>query len=85
MVSVPSWELFNQQNESYKQTILGDEEARVAVEAANSMGWESFIGLSGIMIGMDSFGASAPAKDLYNHFGITTEKVVSAIRKQLNN
>jgi transketolase len=85
VVSVPSWELFNQQNESYKQTILGDEEARVAVEAANSMGWESFIGLSGIMIGMDSFGASAPAKDLYNHFGITTEKVVSAIRKQLNN
>ena len=75
VVSMPSWELFEQQDTQYKHSILGTA-PRIAIEAASSMGWHKWIGDQGSFIGMDSFGASAPEKDLYQHFGITVEMLI---------
>lgn len=77
VVSIPCWELFDAQDETYRNTVLGSV-PRIAVEAACSMGWERYIGMGGQFIGMRSFGASAPAEVLYQHFGITAEAVVEA-------
>ncbi len=82
VISMPCWELFEQQTQSYKNTILGSG-LRVAIEAACSFGWEKWIGADGIFIGMQSFGASAPAQDLYQHFGITAEIAVKRILQKL--
>ncbi len=78
VVSVPCFELFDEQSPDYQASVLGTEPVRVAIEAAVPMGWERFIGADGIFIGMHGFGASAPAADLYRHFGITTDAVVTA-------
>jgi len=77
VVSMPCWELFEAQPEAYRNTILGTV-PRVAVEAASGFGWDKWIGQGGAFIGMRGFGASAPAQDLYKHFGITAEAVASA-------
>jgi transketolase len=77
VVSVPCWELFDAQDEAYRNTVLGSV-PRVAVEAASPMGWERYIGMGGRFIGMRGFGASAPADALYQHFGITVDAVVEA-------
>jgi transketolase len=77
VVSMPCWELFDAQPPDYKAAVLGAV-PRVAVEAASPFGWERYIGAGGAMIGMTGFGASAPAEDLYRHFGITAEKVAEA-------
>lgn len=77
VVSMPCWELFDAQNAEYKAKVLGDA-PRVAVEAASGFGWERYLGEKGQFIGMDSFGESAPAPDLYNHFNITADAVVAA-------
>lgn len=79
VVSMPCWELFEQQSDAYKHDTLGDG-VRVAVEAGLQMGWDRYIGASGAFIGMTGFGASAPAEDLYKHFGITAEAVVEAVK-----
>jgi transketolase len=83
VVSMPSWELFARQDRSYRDQVLGPQNARVAVEAALEFGWERWIGPDGAFIGMKGFGASAPAPDLYNHFGITAEAVVEAVKARL--
>ena len=77
VVSMPCWELFEQQPEDYRRQVLG-EAPRVAVEAAMPFGWERWIGENGRFIGMHGFGASAPAPQLYAHFGITAENVAKA-------
>lgn len=82
VVSMPCFELFAQQSEAYKKEVLGSG-VRVGIEAAIRMGWDSVIGSDGIFIGMRSFGASAPAPDLYKHFGITAEAVVAEVLKKL--
>ncbi|HAU29067.1 MAG TPA: transketolase [Rhodospirillaceae bacterium] len=79
VVSVPCTSLFEEQDEDYKTRILGHEPIRMAVEAAVRFGWDRFIGSSGIFIGMPGFGESAPCEELFNHFGITIEAIVSAI------
>lgn len=77
VVSMPCWELFDQQPESYQQEVLGDGSVlKIACEAAVGMGWEKWIGRQGIFIGMDGFGASAPAPQLYEKFGITSAAIV---------
>jgi transketolase len=77
VVSMPSWELFDQQRADYRERVLPSSvRARVAVEAGAKMGWEHYVGLDGAVVGMDSFGASAPAEVLFEKFGITAEKVV---------
>ncbi|MBX6321464.1 MAG: transketolase [Rhodospirillaceae bacterium] len=80
VVSLPCWELFDEQPEVYRAAVLGPERARVAVEAASSFGWERHIGRHGAFVGMSGFGASAPAGDLYRHFGITAEAVAAAVK-----
>ena len=82
VVSMPSWNLFEEQDDDYKETVLGHG-IRVAVEAAVQMGWEKYIGSDGCFIGMSSFGASAPASELYKHFGITVDAIVEAVKNKL--
>jgi transketolase len=84
VVSMPSWELFGQQPREYRRSVLGAA-PRVAVEAAVSLGWERWIGEDGAFIGMSSFGASAPARDLYQKFGITPEEVAATAIRLLAN
>jgi transketolase len=84
VVSMPSWELFEQQDESYRDGVLPPEvTARVSVEQASTFGWERYVGLTGTRIGMKTFGASAPLKELQTKFGFTSEHVVKAARAQL--
>ena len=81
VVSMPSWELFAEQPLEYRESVLPSEVARrVAVEAGSSFGWERYIGTEGKMIGIDTFGESAPYEELYEHFGITVEKIVEAVQ-----
>jgi transketolase len=83
VVSVPSFELFDQQNEEYQAEVLGDGHVKVAIEAAVRMGWDRFIGSDGIFIGMHGFGASAPCEKLYEHFGITARHTADAALERL--
>tara|TARA_A100001037_G_scaffold236527_1_gene215561 strand:- start:780 stop:2756 length:1977 start_codon:yes stop_codon:yes gene_type:complete len=83
VVSLPCWELFDEQTDDYRLTVLGENTFKVAIEAAISMGWEKYIGPDGVFIGMSSFGASAPAGDLFSHFKITADEVVLAVKKRL--
>ncbi len=83
VVSMPSWELFEQQDQAYKDAVLPPSvTARVAVEMASPMGWASYTGLTGNIIGMRSFGASAPLKDLQPRFGFVLENIVAAAKEQ---
>jgi transketolase len=82
VVSMPSWELFDDQDEKYKEDVLGNT-VRVAVEAGISQGWDKYILSNGGFIGMTGFGASAPAPELYKHFGITSENVVKSVKERL--
>jgi transketolase len=82
VVSLPCWELFSTQDSSYREAVLGSG-LRVGIEAAGGFGWERWVGADGIFIGMSGFGASAPAEDLYRHFGITPETVAKAVRERL--
>ena len=84
VVSVPCFELFFAQPASYRHAVIGDA-PRVAVEAAIRQGWDTIIGTDGAFVGMASFGASAPYKDVYKHFGITTEAVVNAALGAIGN
>jgi len=77
VVSMPCWELFETQPDAYRAKVLGTA-PRIGVEAAVRLGWDRWIGENGRFIGMSSFGASAPAPDLYNYFGITPEAVTTA-------
>ena len=79
VVSMPCWELFDAQSPEYRAEVLGDA-PRIAVEAAVQMGWERYLGENGVFIGMSSFGASAPYKELYEKFGITVDAVVAAAK-----
>jgi transketolase len=81
VVSLPCWELFDEQDNAYREHVLPSKvSARVACEAASGFGWEKWLGNTGKFIGMNSFGASGPAKQLFQHFGITTEAIVTAAR-----
>ncbi len=82
VVSVPSFELFARQDDTYRATVIGTAKVKVAVEAAVRQGWDSLIGNDGIFVGMNSFGASAPYKELYAHFGITAEAIVEGALKR---
>ncbi|EEE43072.1 transketolase [Roseibium alexandrii] len=84
VVSVPSFELFEAQSADYKEAVIGSSPVKVAVEAGIRMGWDRFIGNDGLFIGMTGFGASAPYKELYEHFGITKDAVVAAAKENLN-
>jgi transketolase len=81
---MPSWELFEAQPQSYRDTVLPpDVTARVVVEAASPIGWDRYAGAKGEIIAMRGFGASAPAGQLAEKFGFTVEAVLAAARRQL--
>ena len=81
VVSMPSWDIFEHQDEAYRQQVLPREvKARVAVEQASTFGWSQYVGPTGKVIGMHTFGASAPIKELMKKFGFSPDKVVEAAR-----
>jgi len=80
VVSMPCWELFEQQGEDYRAQVLGAA-PRIGIEAAVRFGWDRYIGAAGVFIGMSGFGASAPGPDVYKHFNITADAVVAAAAK----
>lgn len=82
VVSMPSTELFDAQPIDYQEQVLG-KAPRIAVEAASKFGWEKYVGLEGDIIGMDGFGASGPAEELYKYFGLTVEEVADAVKNCL--
>lgn len=84
VVSLPCWELFEQQSSDYQWEVLGDA-PRVGVEAGVDFGWNKWLGSNGQFIGMSGFGASGPAEQLYEHFGITAENVADAARRVTGN
>jgi transketolase len=80
---MPCWELFEEQDEDYRRRTLGPGTVRIGIEAAVAMGWDRYLGPDGGFVGMAGFGASAPAKDLYKHFGITADAVVELAKAKL--
>ena len=83
VVSMPCTELFDAQDAAYKAEVLPEGTLKASIEAGITFGWERYTGLDGINIGMTSFGASAPANELYKYFGITTDALVAAVREKL--
>jgi transketolase len=84
VVSMPSWELFEQQDQAYRDEVLPPAvKARVSVEEASVLGWDRYVGTTGAKIGMHTFGCSAPLKDLMKMFGFTPERLIEAAQQQL--
>jgi transketolase len=83
VVSFPCWSLFDAQPQAYRDSVLPDSVLKVAIEAAAPFGWHRYIGRDGLMIGMDGFGASAPAPDLFRHFGFTAEAIADKVARRL--
>ena len=85
VVSLPSWEIFDRQKQEYRHSVLPPQVfARIAVEAGIKLGWEHYVGLKGKIIGMESFGASAPGPVLYEKFGFTAARIIAAAKELLN-
>ena len=83
VVSVPCFELLSAAPPAERAAVIGDARINVAVEAGIRQGWDAIIGSAGTFVGMDGFGASAPYKELYQHFGITPDKVAEAVLARL--
>jgi len=84
VVSMPSWDLFESQDQAYRDRVLPPQvTARVSVEMGVTLGWERYVGRTGAMLGMHGFGASAPGQALQDFFGFTEEHVMEAARAQL--
>lgn len=84
VVSMPSWEIFRQQPQEYKDAVLPPSvKARLAIEAGSPQGWEEWVGENGRVIGISKFGTSAPAKEIFQHYGLTVEAIVSVTKKMM--
>jgi len=84
VVSIPSWELFEHQPREYRESVLPSlVKARVAIEQASTLGWERYVGIDGAILGMKTFGASAPLKALQKQFGFTVDNVIAAAKEQI--
>jgi transketolase len=79
VVSMPCWSLFDAQDAAYRSDLLPADTLRVSIEAGTTLGWERYTGSDGLTIGLDRFGASAPAEDLFQRFGFTAEAIVPRI------
>ena len=84
VISMPCWELLENLESSVRENVLGQGTLRVGIEAAVRSGWDRWLGECGIFFGMTGFGASAPYKDLYDHFGLTAEKIAAGVRGHLS-
>jgi transketolase len=80
-VSMPSHELFARQDQAYRDSVLPKGVKRIAIEAAHPMSWYRWVGDDGVIIGIERFGASAPAPVIYSHLGITADRVVETAKK----
>ena len=85
LVDAPCTELFDTQDAAYKADLLPQDALLVSIEAGVTQGWERYTGLNGLNIGIDRFGASAPAGDLFEKFGLTSEAIVPQILSKLSN
>ena len=84
LVSMPSWEIFDLQPQEYREEVLPPAvRARVSVEQGSTLGWERFVGTEGAIVGMRTFGASAPLKDVQKKFGFTPESIIEVCNEQL--
>lgn len=83
VVSMPSWELFDQQSEEYRNLVIPESSLKVSIEAASTFGWTKYVGKDGISIGIDTFGASAPGQTLFTHFGFEAKKIYDTIISNL--
>jgi transketolase len=84
VISMPSWELFEKQSTKYKEKLIPPRSClKVSLEAGITLGWERYVGPSGLMIGLNAYGLSAPYKDLADRFGFIPQKVISKINKHL--
>jgi len=84
VVSMPSWEIFDHETKAYRNSVLPPAvKARVAIEQASTFGWERYVGESGAIVGMHTFGASAPLKELQRKFGFEPENLLAAVKDQL--
>jgi len=88
VVSLPNWRRFEAQDEAWRDAVLPSAEPeqilRVSIEAGTTFGWERLVTVKGLRFGLDGFGASAPASDLYDHFGLTADKIVPRIHARLS-
>ena len=75
VISVPCQELFDSQSKSYKRKILGETKFKISIEAASTDCWKKYVGTDGLTFGIDTFGKSAPYKEIYKHFGLTAENI----------
>ena len=83
VVSMPCWERFAEQTSEARAALLPSDVLKISIEAASTFGWERIVGHDGLMLGIDSFGASAPAEDLYRHFGLVPDAVATSIKTRL--
>ena len=83
VISMPCQELFDQQNESYKNKILAETNLIVSIEASETNHWKKYTGINGLNFGIDSFGKSAPYKEIYNHFNLNSESIINKIKEKL--
>jgi transketolase len=79
IISMPCWSLFNAQDAAYRADVLPRDRLKVSIEAGTTLGWERYVGPDGLSIGLDRFGASAPAEDLFRRFGFTAEAIVPQV------
>ena len=84
VISVPCQEIFEKQNKNYKQKILNETKYKCTIEAGSTDCWKKYLGSYGITFGINEFGKSAPYKDVYEHFGLTAEKIIMKIKKMIN-
>ena len=83
VISMPSTETFDMQSADYQNQVIGNAKVYASIEAGSTYGWDKYVGRNGVKIGIDQFGASAPASELYQYFGVTKEKLINAIKEKL--
>ena len=84
VVSVPCFDLFDKQSKDYKEQLLGANAFKISIEASNESGWKSVVGKDGVTLGMTTFGKSAPYKDIYQLFNLTSDEIVKIVKAKLN-
>ena len=82
---MPCQDLFDQQSDSYKKKILNESKMKISIEAATTDCWKKYIGFDGLAFGIDTFGKSAPYKDVYKHFGLTASNIANKSKKLIKN
>ena len=84
VISVPGYDLFQNQNQDYKDEVLGKNTFKISIEASTESGWRSIVGKNGATLGMSTFGKSAPYKEIYKLFNLTSEEIVKIVKSNLN-